>query len=214
MPNVTAVYYTSNRERPEFESAVIKYLLLATGDVPIVSVSQKPMDLGTNICVGDVGRSNHNIYRQLQIGAMAAKTKFIATAESDCLYPAEYFRFEPPSERRAYKCNSLYMMFHNAPGFYRKQWSLCAMVVARDYLIARVDNMLRGRPEWAVPPKKEDGSYLFKRGHFKEFSIPFPVINIKTTENLHRRTWVAHAPPVLELPFWGKEEDVRREMFR
>ena len=42
----------------------------SAGDTPIISVSQKPMDLGNNICVGDVERSSQNGYMQLLIGCV------------------------------------------------------------------------------------------------------------------------------------------------
>lgn len=62
------VYYTSNHEKPEFEQKIIDDLLSKRGDLPIISVTQKPMDLGTNICVGDVGLSYLNARRQMLIG--------------------------------------------------------------------------------------------------------------------------------------------------
>ncbi|KKT37762.1 MAG: hypothetical protein UW26_C0025G0001, partial [Candidatus Collierbacteria bacterium GW2011_GWF1_44_12] len=49
---VTVLYYTSNREDEKFETRIRKNLLKNCGDLPIVSVSQKPIDLGRNICVG------------------------------------------------------------------------------------------------------------------------------------------------------------------
>ena len=102
MADTTVIYYTSNREVESFEQEIIKNLLVAADGLPIISVSHKPISLGKNICVGDVGISNHNIRRQTQIGAMEASTKYIALAESDCLYPKEYFRSIPPRKDKLY----------------------------------------------------------------------------------------------------------------
>ena len=57
----TIVYYTSNRENPDFENR-ITFRLLKTAkklNMPLINVTQKPMPgFGKNICVGDVGVSN------------------------------------------------------------------------------------------------------------------------------------------------------------
>ena len=100
MGDLTAIYYTCNRERPEFERRIQETLLEAMGDIPLISVSKKPIDLGHNICVGDVpgGDSSQNAYRQFQIGARAATTKWVCPVEADFLYPPEYFTFEPERE--------------------------------------------------------------------------------------------------------------------
>ena len=64
----TIIYYTSNKEDEAFEGKTRKKLLEVCGDIPIISVSQKPIDFGKNICVGDVGACDANLYRQIQIG--------------------------------------------------------------------------------------------------------------------------------------------------
>lgn len=91
----TILYYTGNRKHPEFEARVRDTLVKNNPGLPIVSVSQKPLNLGKNICVGDVGASYLNVYRQMFIGAQAVDTEYIVFAEDDFLYPPEYFAFEP-----------------------------------------------------------------------------------------------------------------------
>ena len=102
--DLTVIYYTNNLEKPEFEGRIQKTLKESTDSlgVPIISVSQKPIDFGKNICVGGVGASSQNAFRQLQIGAMEAKTRFVCPAEADFLHPREYFEFVPPSDRTAW----------------------------------------------------------------------------------------------------------------
>ena len=51
--SATIIYCSSNKELPEFEAKIVANLLKNCGDLPIISVTQKPMDLGRNICVGD-----------------------------------------------------------------------------------------------------------------------------------------------------------------
>lgn len=97
---VTIIYYTSNRldeVKPNFLNSTKKYLLEAIGDLPMVIVSQKPTLFGNNsvnVCIGDIGRSHLNIYRQMLIGAKEAKTEYIAMAEDDIYYSYEHFHNE------------------------------------------------------------------------------------------------------------------------
>ena len=95
MGDLTVIYYTSNKEKELFESRIRESILDMIGDIPLISVSQKPIDFGKNICVGDVGVCGHNLFRQFQIGAKAAKTKYVCNVEADALYPKEYFEFTP-----------------------------------------------------------------------------------------------------------------------
>jgi len=97
--DLTVVYYTCNyleKENPVFLANTQHFLLKAIGQHPLISVSQKPMDFGQNICLGDIGRSHFNIYKQILIGAKAAKTKHVALAEDDILYSYAHFHTMTP----------------------------------------------------------------------------------------------------------------------
>src|SRR3989344_7916542 len=102
MNDLTVVYYTANHVSDYFMANTKKILLEAIGEIPIISVSQKPMDLGTNICVGDSLRSHVNIYRQALIGVKKAETKYIALAEDDVLYSPEHFTRRSSAGKFAY----------------------------------------------------------------------------------------------------------------
>ena len=56
----SVIYYTANTEKEPLAGNVRKRLLSVIEDLPLISVSQKPMDFGTNICVGDVGVNEYN----------------------------------------------------------------------------------------------------------------------------------------------------------
>ena len=77
MSETTVVYYTHNQEIPSFEKRIQASILEHKGDLPIISVSQKPIDFGENICVGEQGVNSLNTWRQVLIGCQAAKTRFI-----------------------------------------------------------------------------------------------------------------------------------------
>ena len=88
MNDATIIYYTSNREDPAFEQRVRENILKNSGGLPIISVSHQPIDFGKNICVGDVGTSGFNMFRQVQIACEAATTQFVISAEAARVFPA------------------------------------------------------------------------------------------------------------------------------
>lgn len=93
--DLTIVFYTANKISNYFFKNVKKQLLKAARDIPIISVSQKPINLGYNLCCGDLGQSQINIYRQVLRGVVEAETKYVAMAEDDILYSREHFNIVP-----------------------------------------------------------------------------------------------------------------------
>jgi len=208
--DLTVIYYTSNREKKDFEDKIRKNLLKTTGDIPLISVSQKPIDFGKNICVGDVGTSDHNIYRQMQIGILEAKTKFVCTAEADCLYPPTgYFDFILPDDKTAYHYTNVWILYKGSHVFKKKAFSLCALFSNREYLLARLGRVLHKRPEWSLKKPRP----LF---HRYQGWIPFtndsPIINIKTHEGMRWFTGTEKAEKK-ELPFWGSATKLEDELW-
>lgn len=193
MQDLTVIYYTNNQEKPAFAERIRQVLLGVIGDLPLISVSQEPMDFGRNICVGKVGSSSQNAYRQLQIGAQEAKTTYICTAEADFIYPREYFEFIPDGPKRAYLAQPVFVaMALRGKGKYyapKPRGSEAAMVVGRKYLISCIDRMLHGLSLWG--PMHADGinfPYLMHIARHSYFYIDTPVITFKTDRNMHRGT--------------------------
>jgi len=87
------LYYTDNNIDPEIRDLCIKYLLMT--EIPIVSVSFKPMDLGTNICVGEQPRCDETIFWQITTGVMECLNDIVYLAEHDVLYHPSHFNFIP-----------------------------------------------------------------------------------------------------------------------
>jgi len=61
MPDKGIVYYTDNILKESFASVIRKRLKLSAGDIPIVWVSQKPIDEEPNIVCGNIGRNHKSI---------------------------------------------------------------------------------------------------------------------------------------------------------
>lgn len=218
MNDLTVIYYTSNNEDPIFTKNMQKTLLETIGDLSLISVSQKPIDFGKNICVGKVGISSHNAWRQLQIGAMSAKTKFVCIAEADCLYPKEYFEFRP-NDDVAHIIKPLWMLVvqrGKARRFYLKpRGSEAAMIVGRERLVKAIDEVFEGYDYWGM--EKANGEtipYLLHKIKYVVDYIDKPIITIKTDNNMHRRTPHLPESKCTELPYWGNAHELADKYFR
>lgn len=120
--DLTVIYYTCNhleKANPHFLKNTQKQLLKAIGNHPLISVSQKPMDFGKNIVVGDIGRSHRNIYYQILKGCKQAKTAYVAMAEDDILYSYNHFHtYTPKRQRFAYDMQKLSVFTWTKPPMY------------------------------------------------------------------------------------------------
>jgi hypothetical protein len=94
----TIIYITDNIIDEYIGNLCRENILKSIGDYPLISVSQKPMNFGKNICVGVMDRNSLSINKQMLIGIEASETKYIAIAEHDCLYSNEHFSFTPPDD--------------------------------------------------------------------------------------------------------------------
>lgn len=147
----TILYLTDNTLDEHIASVCRAHLRAAAGDNPIVSVSQKPLDLGSNICVGEIGRSWLNIYKQQLAGLAAVETDFVAIAEHDCLYTTEHFNWTPPDGETFYYNGNCYLVEYggNHPelnGMYSR-WTkdrkaLSQLICARDLLIRSIEERM------------------------------------------------------------------------
>lgn len=225
MKDLTVIYYTCNQERPKFEARIQRTLRHTTSKlrIPIISVSQKPIDFGYNICVGDVGISGHNTWRQFQLGVMEAKTRYVCPAEADYLHPIEYFTFRPPSDDSFYIAQPLYVLFVQkgksqvfAP---KPEGSEAAMVVSRDFILAMLSKMFDKRTHnkedfWAAKDIRHNLPYLFRQGKCEYFNMSAPLITFKTDENMHRKTRTIYSKRITELPYWGSAHRLIRKYCR
>jgi len=210
--DLTVVYYTSCTEGPDFEAKIRATLQETVGTLPIISVSHKPLDFGTNICVGDVGISSQNAFRQLQIGAEQATTRFVCAAESDFLYPRDYFAFQPERTDVLYSCQPVYLLFGGRRGaFYPKRHSEGAMMVGRDYLLNAIEVMLTGLGTWNRVLERDGGRpipFLFVPNGREHFYTTIPTVSFRTDHQMHRKTPFIATGKCAELPYWGSARDL------
>jgi hypothetical protein len=106
MNDLTILYYTANVIKDSAAEKIRDNLLKVTENkFPIISVSQKPIDFGKNICIGEIGRSKYNLYKQILTGVREVKTKYIACAEDDTLYSMDHFMQKPKNGVFSYETN-------------------------------------------------------------------------------------------------------------
>lgn len=221
MNDITIIYCSSNKEKPEFEQRIRDNILKYCGDIPIVSVTQKPIDFGTNICVGeDVGVSGFNFFRQSLIACQNAKTPFVLSCEADCLYPPDYFKFIPPRLDKCYRNSNLYVMPQHRALFWKKEEGAThAQIVGREFYIQRLEHLFEGEPMWDATQKnfpkekfhnkKED---VFRLEQKESYETENPVVQIKTSQSMRHYT-NSDRQDRTELPFWGTAQDFRKKYY-
>lgn len=209
---VTVIYYTSNQEDESFEKKIRKKLLQTIGDLPLISVSHKPIKFGQNICIGSQIPSNVTLYRQLLIGCEAAKTPFVINAEADFLYCPEYFSFLPPREDRIYRYNNIRIMYKYHWGLFRKTYSEGAQIAGRKYLISILK-------EYKKYTQLDESDFYRRLNPYKGLSFETfgdekrACVTFKTGDSLHKYSKLSRQKSLPEIPYWGSAKKLREEFF-
>ena len=223
MPDLTIIYYTANRAPEKFAENVRKQIEKAARGIQIISVSQEPIDFGTNICMGNIGQNTYNVYRQLLIGAKAAKTRFIATAEDDTLYSYEHYHSRLPNHFTfLYNMNRWsFYTWSKPPVFTYKEGRalLSQLICRREDLIASLEERFdRYKSEKEIPVQwfGEPGRYERSMGiriwALERFHTDKPNIIIPHPSTLSYNQYGTRKrygkEIVSELPGWGTAEEV------
>ena len=223
MPNLSVVYFTANVISDYFAKNTQKQLLKAIGDLPLISVSKKPMDFGQNICVGDTPRSHFNIYRQALIGAKAAGTKYIALAEDDVLYSSEHFNYRSSPGKFAYNLNVWSIFTWSDPPMFSHKGTvrrcLHALICERDLFIEAMEERFTKHPDdsktkkdvWGEPGKYERQLGVTVRETEDFYANPPNIVFSHETalayEGLGKRKRIGEYRAI-EIPYWGRAEDI------
>jgi hypothetical protein len=218
MNDATIVYCSSNMEDPRFEERIRDNILKNSGGMPIISVTQKPIDFGTNICVGDdIGVSGFNFFSQVLIGCKYATTKYIISAEADTVYGPDYFEYRPPAEDACYRNSNLYVMGDHRDYWYMKEEGAThAQIVGREFYIETLEKLFEGAPMWSATEKNFPKERFKKDDVFDEiryYQTEIPVFQIKTHRSMRYYT-NSDRTPVHELPYWGKGTDIRNHYLK
>ena len=194
MSKLSIIYYTASREK--CESKVIEQILKVKGDIPVISISQKPLDFGTNICVGEMKHCYESAFKQALIGCKEAKTDYVAMCESDCLYPPKYFDFEPIDLNTIYTYDNVWLMWdrENRTRFYKHGTTCGSIILGRKFYIKLMEN---GMPDFFNPNLK-----------WETFTGQ-PLINIKTRNGVSFGTTLTKGVrPKERFEEWGTPADI------
>jgi len=212
MSDATILYYSSNREDSSFEKKIQETILENSGGLPIVSVTQKPIKFGHNICVGDRGASGFNMIRQILLGCEATDSRYIISSESDCLYPPDYFQFRPERDDVCYRNTNTYIIGNRRDYYWKKNeggtWS---QVINRELYIKRLKHLLEGEPMWDADRKnfpKEKGMSFFES--FESFTTENPCISFKAPGGMRHYSH-SERIPIYNLPYWGNSKSLRKK---
>lgn len=212
--DLTICYYSACTEDEEFEEKIRQDLIKKAGDIPIISVTRKPINFGTNICVGEVPVSYTSEWKQLLLGLKAAKTKFVIAAESDCIYPPEYFTFTPPEDDVVYNYNNIYLVWKNHNGYWKKT-GYCegAQMCGKEYWIKQLEPLLPKtsfHDDW-IPYTREQENELVKKifPKRKEWTGN-AVVTFKTGNGVScRSTFINNK--IKEIPYWGNIGELKNK---
>jgi hypothetical protein len=202
--NSTLIYYSANIENPIFEQKIIDNIKTQAGDMPIISVTRKPTNMGKNICIGEQPICYSNSFKQLLIGLREATTDFCIATESDVLYPPEYFSFNPPLKDKPYRYDNVWVHFDGRPRFYNKRFSEGAQMCGREHWIKSIESFLHNPNSWEPEPN----SVIFTEG-LKYSWTGNPVITFKTRNAPNFKTGYEKLA-VTELPYWGTVREIER----
>lgn len=205
----TIIYYSACTEDPVFEQKIRDDLVKKAGDIPIISVTRKPVNLGRNICIGEQPVCYTNEWRQLLIGLKAAKTKFCITAESDCLYPEEYFRFTPPRDDRIYYYDNIYLVWKNHNGYWQKTGH-CegAEMCGREYWISRIEPLLG--EGWEPETREWENATVKKFFPTEGLFTGNAVVTFKTGDGVSCRSTFINKK-IQDLPYWGPISELKKK---
>jgi len=223
MKDLTVIYYTANRLKENFAENVRKQLKTTIGKLPLISLSKKPMDFGLNICEGNTESSVINIYKALLMGAKAAKTKYVALAEDDTLYPPHhFFEYLPPEDTFAFNFSRWNFFTWSRPPCFslRSRRILATLIAPRQLLIQDLEERFASYPDASKIPLSlmvEPGRDLEQRlGVAPKKAIDFysniPVVVFSHPEalgfqGLGKRKATGKIKAI-EIPYWGRAEDV------
>ncbi len=205
------IYISSNRENIEFEYKISNSMNMQKRNLSVYSVTQKPMSFDNNICVGNVGVSGFNFCRQLQMAIEMAKVDYVISCEADCLYSPDYFKFVPPKLDRIYRNTHNFVIPHKQDAFYTKDSQTAFQVAGRDFLLDRLNFLLKGQSQWNTKIRnfpKEIG-LPFLEG-WDTFKTKYGCFQIKTGNSMRKQT--RHGKePIGELPYWGTAKQVKEK---
>lgn len=230
--DLSVIFYTANFIDESFASNVRKQLVKSINGLPLIVVSHKPMGIEMfkghsgeykNIVFHAKERNFANIYRQALLGAIEAKTTYVATAEDDALYPPEHFEHVPTAGKFAYDRNiwGIYTWTDPPVFSWKGRRSFWTCVCERELLIEALEERFAKHPYpekskfitklFGEPGKYEDQMGVTVRDwefyYADQPSVVFSHESSLSFLNLGKRKKLGDGQKE-DLPFWGNCRDI------
>lgn len=210
MNDLTLLYYTCNVIEEPFGENVRKHLLSITKDMPLISISHKPLSFGENIVVEGFEVLAYNIYRQILIGAKAAKTKYLACCEDDCLYHLDHFKLRPIENAFLYNSNRWHV--NRNTYFHRNRIGMFTCIAPRQLVIDTLETRFAKYKEPIVmrhfgEPGRYEPIIGLPAVKMEIISSELPILTFNHRTSIGgKRKFLPNDTFKEELPLWGKSE--------
>jgi len=217
--DLTIIMLTANRVPKDWAKYHKEKLLEAANGAAIITISSKPLDWGLNLIQEEYGLAN--LYKQLLRGAKTATTELIAITNDDTLYPQSHFAFRPKEPGFYYNLNRWHLYTWGEPFYFHKPRAGGGLMIAtRELVIEAMEARIAADPKLeGLYSVKEIGTSGRMRKYDKYGYQPFyttvPVVSFYHDNSVDEaiRKHKKYTPPVraLELPLWGRAEDLRKK---
>jgi hypothetical protein len=143
-PTRGIIYYTDNELDPKIMKKVQDQLMqVESSTLPIVSVSLKPIEFGTNYVL-NLERGHLTMTKQIIKALEESNAEVIFFCEHDILYHPSHFDFTPPrKDTFYYNMNSWMLRAEDGHAVYFDHKSLSGLVAYRELLLTHYRERLR-----------------------------------------------------------------------
>ena len=202
--SVYILYYTDSRLEERLAISVRKWLAMAAGVIPIISVSKEPLDFGVkNVCVGDLPHSYESMYKAIDAGLKEIPNgSFVYLVEHDVFYHPSHFAFIPKDAKHGFFNRNRYYWAKGTNFFYpaRGKIALSQGVAYKKVWVKHVSERLE---LWKTDPDNKMSM------PFKNYESSRPNVDVRHGDNLtprghYKKLHEAEKLPNEEkLPGWG-----------
>jgi len=212
------VYYTDNRCEERIAYVVRNQIEKSRNGNPIVSVTQYPIDFGTNIVV-DFESSVLSMFKQILMGLENIDTDIVFLVEHDVLYNPEHFEFTPPKKDiYYYNTNNWFVRTKDGQALTWTCQQVSGLCAYRELLIEHYTAKVKKVEEegFTLRLGYEPGNHRKPRGacnyRRESFFTEKPLVDIRHTHNVSgsrfRKDQFRREPKnwllADEIPHWGK----------
>ena len=216
MDDITIIIFLANKVPEQWAKFHREKLEEVIGNTPVITISYKPTDWGTNLIQTEY--SYANIFKQMLRASKLATTKWVGIVDDDTLYPKDHFTYRGTIDGFYYNYNRWQLATWVPEYYYHKpKPGNGCMIATRELLIEKMEERIKINPDLDQPFQcKELGTWLKCTGFREPRHYPFytnePLVTFvhdysaDPASRGHKKT----IQPVraMEIPVWGRSEDL------